>query len=73
MLDYIINPESLKGRVCVEGGKRLKAWVNDRRLSLNQCGKVIVPQKRELDEQLELLEKRGRENGARVSIIVSNI
>ena len=63
------KPESLKGRVCVEGGKRLKAWVNDRRLSLNQCGKVIVPQKRELDEQLELLEKRGRENGARVSII----
>lgn len=63
------KPDSIKAKVCVEGGKRLKAWINNKGLNLNKCGKVIVPQKKELDGQLEILEERGKLNGASVNLI----
>ena len=60
------SPESLKAKVCVSGAKRLRAWIEDRCLSINPCGKVIVPQKEDLDLQLDLLARRGKANGAEV-------
>ena len=63
------KPNTLKSKVCVEGSKRLKDWVIERKLTINFCGKVIVPQKIELDQQLDKLLKRGQSNGADVSII----
>ena len=60
------KPESLKAQVCVAGAKRLRAWVEERGLPINPCGKVIVPPRVELDGQLELLAERGRANGATV-------
>ena len=63
------KPNSLKAKVCVNGGKRLKEWIKDRNLSINECGKVIIPQKDYLDKQLDVLLARGKENGAKVKII----
>lgn len=60
------KPESVKAQVCVAGAKRLRAWVEERGLPINPCGKVIVPPRAELDGQLELLAERGRANGATV-------
>lgn len=60
------KPESLKAQVCVAGAKRLRAWVEERGLPINPCGKVIVPPRAELDGQLKLLAERGRANGATV-------
>ena len=60
------KPESLKAQVCVAGAKRLRAWVEERGLPINPCGKVIVPPRAELDGQLEVLAERGRANGATV-------
>ena len=65
------KPNSLKAKVCVNGGKRLKEWIKDRNLSINECGKVIIPQKDYLDKQLDVLLARGKENGAKVKIIDS--
>jgi len=65
------KPDSLKAKVCVKGSKLLKQWVLERNLPINNCGKVIVPQREELDSQLDLLEKRGRMNGAEVEFIDS--
>ena len=58
------KPGSLKSKVCVEGANRLRSWVQERGLPLNPCGKVIVPQRLELDGQLDVLAERGRANGA---------
>jgi len=58
------KPESIKAKVCVTGARRLQAWIEDRGLPINHCGKVIVPTKVELDSQLEVLAGRGRANGA---------
>ncbi len=63
------EPNSLKAKVCVEGSKRLKHWILDRGIRLNQCGKIIVATNPELESQLELLFDRGRQNGAVVDFI----
>ena len=60
------KPESIKAKVCVSGASRLKSWIEDRGLPINRCGKLVVPQREELDGQLELLAERGRKNGATV-------
>ena len=63
------EPDSLKANVCVSGAKRLKHWVIERKLPINHCGKVIVPQKIDLDCQLDVLLRRGKANGAKVELI----
>ena len=60
------KPGTVKAQVCVSGAKRLRAWVEKRNLPLNPCGKIIVPTRRNLDSQLEVLAERGRANGAYV-------
>ena len=63
------QPDSLKAKVCVAGAKRLKKWCEVENLPVLSCGKVITPQKQELDDQLEVLLERGLKNGATVEII----
>ena len=60
------KPGSLKAKVCVNGARRLRDWVKDRNIPLNICGKVIVPPRSDLDDQLDVLAERGRANGATV-------
>jgi len=62
------KPGTLKAKVSVEGASRLKEWIADKGLPINKCGKVIVPTKVELDNQLDILQKRGQENGAEVEM-----
>ena len=62
-------PGTLKAQVCVQGAKRLRAWCEAEGLPVLTCGKVIAPQALELDGQLELLQERGRANGAEVRLI----
>ncbi len=63
------KPGSLKAKVCIEGSKRLKKWIKSRDLTLNSCGKIIVPTKSHQDSQLDLLLDRGKQNGAVVEMI----
>ncbi len=63
------KPNSLKAKVCVSGAKRLKEWIEERKLPINKCGKLIIPNKEELDSQLDVLLKRGLANGAKVEIL----
>ena len=62
------KPGSVKAKVCVDGARRLRAWVEERGLPINACGKVIVPQRKDLDKQLDILAERGKKNGATVEI-----
>jgi len=63
------KPGSIKAEVCVLGARRLRAWIEERGLPLNPCGKVIVPQRPELDPQLDVLAERGTANGALVEFL----
>ncbi len=62
------KPGSLKAKVSVEGARRLREWVEERGLPINACGKVIVPQKIELDSQLDLLLNRAKSNSVEVEL-----
>ena len=62
------KPGSLKAKVCVEGARRLRRWIEKRNLPINPCGKVIVPTREELDGQLDVLAERGKANGATVEL-----
>ena len=66
------KPGTLKAQVCISGGRRLRAWCEQRGLPVNACGKVIVPQSRALDHQLDVLAERGRVNGATVEFWDAN-
>ncbi|MAV63586.1 MAG: FAD-dependent oxidoreductase [Candidatus Marinimicrobia bacterium] len=66
------KPNTLKAKVCVKGGIRLKEWMENHKLKINNCGKVIVPTSPDLDGQLDLLYERGKENGAFVEFIDNN-
>ena len=63
------KPDSIKAKVCVPGSKRLREWILERNLPLNQCGKAIVPQKENLDSQLDILVERAKANGSKVELI----
>ena len=60
------KPNTIKAKVCVSGARRLTKWIEERSLPIYRCGKIIVPQKEELDPQLDLLAERGKANGAKV-------
>ena len=62
------KPKTIKARVCVDGAQRLKQWISERNLPINNCGKIVVPTKENQDKQLEVLMKRGQQNGADVEI-----
>ena len=63
------EPNSLKAKVCISGAGRLKEWIKSKKLRINNCGKLIIPQKVSLDPQLDNLLVRGKENGASVELI----
>ena len=63
------EPGSLKAKLCTNGARRLKDWCKDQKINVFECGKVITPQTRDLDFQLDVLLKRGKKNGAEVEII----
>ena len=63
------KPGSLKAKVSVKGSKRLKNWIIENKLSINSCGKIIVPTETHLDKQLDVLAERGIKNGAKVEYL----
>ncbi|MBO8240516.1 L-2-hydroxyglutarate oxidase [Prochlorococcus marinus XMU1412] len=63
------EPNSLKAEVCIEGANRLKQWMENHELNINKCGKLIIPQKVNLDKQLDTLYERGKKNGAYIEYL----
>lgn len=56
---------SLKATLCVEGAERLYAFCEARNVPVERCGKLVVASHATEVTQLEALERRGSENGAR--------
>lgn len=58
--------ESLKARVCASGARELSEYCRARNLPINNPGKILVPSKESDGRQLDLLEKRGLDQGIEV-------
>lgn len=63
------SSSSLKAKFCVEGNRSLRAFCLENHLPINECGKFIVASNSEEYTQLEVLYKRGLENGCTVSML----
>ncbi len=58
---------TLKARLCVEGNRRMKAFCAEKRLPVNDTGKVIVARNPGELGDLEELHRRATANGVRVA------
>lgn len=66
----IYYPEgSLKARMCANGAKLMAEYCDINHLPIARLGKVILPTRTGDDQQLDLLFKRARANGARVELL----
>ena len=63
------NPDSLKGRFCVEGNRQMKAFCRAKGLSLIESGKVIVTRDESECPRLEDLKRRADACGAGARLI----
>jgi len=66
------KPETLKAKVCSKGSKRMREWILDRNLSINDCGKIIVPSSKSDDKMLDTLFERGKKNGCDIEMWTNN-
>ncbi len=62
-------PDSLKARFAIEGNRRMREFVKERGIPINESGKVIVARDEDEDRRLEELYERARKNGAEVHLI----
>ena len=61
--------DSLKAKVCSQGGKELKEYCFNNHLSIQKIGKVIVPTQENTDSILQMIYERGKKNGIPVNLI----
>lgn len=66
---FYYTANSLKARLTVQGNREMKAFCREHRLKLNECGKLVVARNEEERQTLHELERRGKVNGADVTII----
>ena len=63
------TPDSLKARFAIEGNRRMREFVKERGLPINESGKVIVAKDEEDYGRLLKLYERAKRNGAKVYLI----
>jgi len=59
------QPDSVKAKLCVKGVPMLYALCDELRVPYNQCGKLIVATKESELSELDVLYRRGQQNGVR--------
>src|SRR5690349_7183727 len=57
------TPNSLKARLCVDGIRRMYAFCDERGITYERCGKLIVALDDSELDRLDELERRGHANG----------
>lgn len=66
---FYYTADSLKAKFTVEGSRQMKAYCRSKSIPINECGKLVVAQNEAELNQLFELERRGKRNGSRVTII----
>ncbi len=66
---FYYTANSLKARLTVTGNRMMKDFCREHGLRLNECGKLVVARNAAELETLHELERRGKVNGADVTLI----
>lgn len=64
--------ETLKAKLCIEGAKQLKNYVKNKKLWIDECGKILIPTDETSYRNLDLLIDRAKKNNVEANLI-SNI
>ena len=59
---FYYTPDSIKAEFCRDGNKYLTEYCLQRKLPINQCGKIVVAKNEDDLEGLDILLERGRKN-----------
>jgi len=66
----IYYPSStLKAKLCINGSRQLKNYVKDKKLWIDECGKILIPTSKETVQNLDVLLNRARENNVEAELI----
>jgi len=60
---------TLKAKLCVNGSRQLKKYVKDKKLWIDECGKILIPTSKETVHNLNVLLNRARENNVEAELI----
>jgi L-2-hydroxyglutarate oxidase len=66
---FYYSADSNKARFCRLGNLAMREYIEERRLPLNPCGKLVVARTAAELPSLHMLEQRGRANGVPVELI----
>ena len=61
--------ETLKAKLCIDGAKQLKNYVKNKKLWIDECGKILVPTNDVSYKNLDLLINRAKENKVEANLI----
>ena len=63
------KPGSLKAKLSIDGGIKLKEWCKKNNLPILECGKLLIPFNENDYVNLEKIEKNALNNGCNVEMI----
>jgi len=63
---------TLKAKLCINGSRQLKNYVKDKKLWIDECGKILIPTSKETVHNLDVLLHRARENSVEAELISSS-
>ena len=63
---FYYSPDSLKAKFCLEGNFALRSLIQEHRIPINECGKVVVASSEDDLARLEVLFERGTANGVQL-------
>ena len=63
------EPGSLKAKLSIQGGEKLKEWCNSNKIPILNCGKILVPFERKDFFNLDKIEQNALKNGCDIKII----
>jgi len=62
-------PNTLKAKLCVNGSKQLKNYVKEKKLWIDECGKILIPTCKETVHNLNILLNRAKKNNVEAELI----
>lgn len=66
---FYYGADSLKAKFCREGNAALRAYVQEKNMRINDCGKIVVAQHEAELPTLHELYRRGQVNGVKLSLV----
>ncbi len=66
---FYYTPDSLKAKLTLQGNKMMTAYVKEKKLSINECGKLVVTKDSSELQYLDELLERGKRNGVELNDI----